>query len=84
MAFLAVFHRIFQKTTSPRIWESLAANAYGIYLIHWVFVLWLQYLLISVALPAVPKFFLTLIGSLALSWAITALLRKIPLAGKYL
>jgi glucan biosynthesis protein C len=84
MAFLAVFHRIFQKTTSPRIWESLAANAYGIYLIHWVFVLWLQYLLISVALPAVPKFFLTLIGSLALSWAITALLRKIPVAGKYL
>jgi glucans biosynthesis protein C len=84
MAFLAVFHRIFQKTTSPRIWESLAANAYGIYLVHWVFVLWLQYLLIPVALPAVPKFFLTLIGSLALSWSITALIRKIPLVGKYL
>jgi glucans biosynthesis protein C len=70
--------------TPPRIWESLAANAYGIYLIHWVFVLWLQYLLIPVALPAVPKFFLTLIGSLALSWSIIALLRKIPLVGKYL
>jgi glucan biosynthesis protein C len=84
MAFLAVFHRIFQKTTPSRIWDSLAANAYGIYLIHWVFVLWLQYLLIPVALPAVPKFFLTLIGSLALSWTITALIRKIPPVGKYL
>ncbi|HUB59314.1 MAG TPA: acyltransferase family protein [Puia sp.] len=84
LAFLAVFHRIFTRTTSPRIWESLAANAYGIYLIHWVFVLWLQYLLIPVALPAVPKFFLTLTGSLSLSWVLTALIRRIPLVGKYL
>jgi glucan biosynthesis protein C len=84
MAFLSRFHRIFRKTTAPLIWESLSANAYGIYLIHYVFVLWIQYLLLPVSFPAVLKFAMTFIGSLALSWVITALVRKIPPVGKYL
>ena len=84
MAFLSRFHRIFRKTAARPVWESLSANAYGIYLIHYVFVLWIQYLLLPVSLPAVAKFALTFIGALALSWAITALIRKIPLVGKYL
>jgi surface polysaccharide O-acyltransferase-like enzyme len=84
MAFLSRFHRIFRKTAARPAWESLSANAYGIYLIHYVFVLWIQYLLLPVSLPAIAKFALTFIGALALSWIITALIRKIPLAGKYL
>ena len=92
MAFLSLFHRIFRKTGSsspgphhpPRVWESLSANAYGIYLIHYVFVLWIQYLLLPASLPATAKFAVTFIGSLALSWIITALIRRIPVAGKYL
>ena len=84
MAFLSRFHRIFRKTTIPLIWESLSANAYGIYLIHYVFVLWIQYLLLPVSLPAVLKFAMTFIGALTLSWIITSLIRKIPLVGKYL
>jgi glucan biosynthesis protein C len=82
MAFLAVFHRIFRS--ARRVWESLAANAYGIYLIHYIFVLWLQYLMLPLDLPAVPKFALTFAGSLALSWIITAWVRRIPLVRKYL
>jgi glucans biosynthesis protein C len=82
MAFLAVFRRIFHS--AKRGWESLASNAYGIYLAHYVFVLWLQYLLLPVDLPAVAKFAVTFIGSLGLSWAVTALVRRIPLVGKYL
>ena len=82
MAFLAIFRRIFHS--ARRGWESLASNAYGIYLVHYVFVLWLQYLLLPADLPAVAKFALTFIGSLALSWAVTALVRRIPLVGKYL
>jgi glucans biosynthesis protein C len=82
MAFLAIFRRVFHS--ARRGWESLASNAYGIYLVHYVFVLWLQYLLLPANLPAVAKFALTFIGSLALSWAVTALVRRIPLVGKYL
>jgi surface polysaccharide O-acyltransferase-like enzyme len=82
MAFLAVFRRRFHSAL--RFWESLAANAYGIYLVHYVFVLWLQYLLLAVELPAVPKFFLTFTGSLGLSWMLTAFLRKMPVFTKYL
>jgi acyltransferase-like protein len=92
MAFLSLFHRIFRKTASPspapntppRIWESLASNAYGIYLIHYTLVLWIQYLLLPVNWPAVQKFALTFIGSLTLSWILTALARKVPVIGKYL
>jgi glucans biosynthesis protein C len=82
MAFLAVFRRIFHS--ARRGWESLARNAYGIYLVHYVFVLWLQYLLLPANLPAVAKFGLTFIGSLGLSWTLTALARRVPLIGKYL
>jgi surface polysaccharide O-acyltransferase-like enzyme len=84
MAFLSRFHRIFRNTAARPVWESLSANAYGIYLIHYVFVLWIQYLLLPVSLPAVAKFALTFVGSLTLSWAIITRLRKIPLVGKYL
>ncbi|HLX66943.1 MAG TPA: acyltransferase family protein, partial [Puia sp.] len=84
MAFLSLFHRIFKRPKVRRIWESLSANAYGIYLIHYVFVLWIQYLLLPASLPATAKFAVTFIGSLALSWIITTLIRRIPLAGKYL
>lgn len=92
MAFLSRFHRRFRKTGSsprtphnpPRGWESLAVNAYGIYLIHYVFVLWIQYLLLHASLSAIPKFTLTFIGSLALSWTITALVRRVPIIGRYL
>jgi len=84
MAFLSRFHRIFRRTAARPVWESLSANAYGVYLIHYVFVLWIQYLFLPVSLPAVLKFSLTFIGALALSWMITAQVRKIPPVGKYL
>jgi glucans biosynthesis protein C len=84
MAFLSLFHRIFKRSRALRIWESLSANAYGIYLIHYVFVLWIQYLLLPASISATAKFAVTFIGALALSWIITALIRRIPVARKYL
>jgi surface polysaccharide O-acyltransferase-like enzyme len=81
IAFLSLFHRYFQKTNL--FWKSLAANAYGIYLIHWVFVLWIQYLLLPVSLGPVTKFALTFIGATTLSWIITAMARQIPVIKKY-
>ena len=82
IAFLTLFSRLF---TRPRkAWSSLSTNAYGIYLIHYGFVTWLQFLLLPAALPALAKFALTFVGSLALSWGATALLRRIPVIKKYL
>ena len=54
-----------------RFWilDSLSANAYGMYLVHYVFVVWLQYLLLPDALPAVAKALIVFGGSLVLSWA---------------
>jgi surface polysaccharide O-acyltransferase-like enzyme len=75
-AFLAVFVR-FAKTRN-RVWDSLRDNAYGMYLIHYAFVSWLQYALLKTALPAVAKGSVVFLGTLALSWSATAALRRIP------
>jgi hypothetical protein len=39
-------------TQSPTL-HSLSTNAYGIYLIHYPFVVWLQFAMLELALPAV-------------------------------
>src|SRR4029453_15026363 len=52
---------------------------YGIYLVHYVFVLWLQYMLLGVALFAVAKAAIVLTGALFLSWATTAVVCRIPI-----
>ena len=82
IAFLTLFRRLF--TRSHKIWTSLSANAYGIYLIHYGFVTWLQFLLLPVQLPALIKFSVTFIGSLIFSWLLTALLRRITLVRNYI
>lgn len=75
-AFLALFLR-FARSRS-RLFDSLSANSYGIYLVHYVFVNWLQYSLISAQLPAVVKWSIVLAGALGLSWATAATIRRIP------
>jgi surface polysaccharide O-acyltransferase-like enzyme len=75
-AFLALFVR-FAKTHN-RVWDSLRDNAYGMYLIHYAFVRWLQYALLKTALPAVAKGSAVFLGTVALSWGATAALRRIP------
>jgi peptidoglycan/LPS O-acetylase OafA/YrhL len=75
-AFLALFVR-FAKTRN-RVLDSLADNAYGMYLIHYAFVNWLQYALLKTGLPAIAKGSVVLLGTLALSWSVTAALRRIP------
>ena len=52
-----------------RILDSLSVNAYSMYLLHYVFVVWLQYALLPVGLFAVGKAAIVFGGTLALSWA---------------
>jgi peptidoglycan/LPS O-acetylase OafA/YrhL len=80
VAFLALFVRFARRRS--RIWDSLTANAYGIYIVHYAFVSWLQYALLKTTLPAVAKGSLVLVGALALSWSVTAALRRIPAVAK--
>ncbi|WP_164934915.1 acyltransferase family protein [Bradyrhizobium zhanjiangense] len=54
--------------------DSLSTNAYGIYLTHYPFVLWLQYALLGTRLNAVAKAAFVLIVALALSWAASGFL----------
>ena len=65
-------------TRHMRILDNLAACAYGIYIVHYVFVTWLQYALLDVHLPAFAKGVLVFAGALALSWVVTYMLRRIP------
>jgi len=76
-ALIALFLR-FAAVRRPML-GNLSEQAYGIYLIHYVFVIWLQYALLGVALFAVIKAAIVFIGSLTLSWAISAVTFRIPL-----
>jgi hypothetical protein len=58
--------------------DSLKANAFGMYLIHYLFIVWLQFALLGLAAPAVVKAALVFAATLALSWSLTAALRRIP------
>ena len=58
--------------------DSLANNAFAIYLLHYAFVVWLQYALLGVALFAVAKGLLVFSAALLLSWSAAAALRRVP------
>ena len=61
-----------------RVMDSLGENAYGIYLVHYLFVIWLQYFLLRAPLAGLAKGSLVFLGALALSWASVAALRRVP------
>jgi hypothetical protein len=61
-----------------RILDSLAESAFGMYLFHYLFVVWLQYALLGVALYAIAKALIVFGGTLLLAWATTAAMRFVP------
>ncbi len=68
LAFVALFLR-FTGERWP-VTESLSDNAYGIYLLHYPFVVWLQYLLVGMGLLALAKGAIVSAGSLLASWVL--------------
>jgi membrane-bound acyltransferase YfiQ involved in biofilm formation len=52
-----------------RILDSLSVNAYSMYLLHYVFIVWLQYALLPFGLFAIGKAAIVFGGTLALTWA---------------
>ncbi len=79
-ACLAVFVRFFKSRSA--IFDSLSANSYAIYLVHYMFVSWLQYALLPASLPGYAKFAIVLLGTLGLSWLTAAGLRRIPVVSR--
>jgi hypothetical protein len=61
---------------------ALQEHAYGMYLTHYIFSIWLQYALLGVAIFAVVKAAAVFTGTLLLSWASAATLRCIPTAAR--
>jgi acyltransferase-like protein len=78
-ALAAVVH--FANRRLPAM-EMLNENAYGMYLIHYVFVVWLQYTMMAAPLFAVFKGIAVFAGTLVLSVAATVGLRRIPAAAR--
>jgi peptidoglycan/LPS O-acetylase OafA/YrhL len=76
LAFAALFLR-FAARDWPRF-AALGEYGYGIYLFHYLFVIWTQYLLLGVSMPAIVKGATVFAATLALSFAATALLCRIP------
>lgn len=68
IAFLGAFKASFN--TQRAITRSLSANAYGMYLVHYVFVVWCQYALVHVDVPAGAKFIIVFVLASLLSWLV--------------
>jgi hypothetical protein len=62
--------------------DAMRPSAYGIYLVHFIPLIWLQYAVYDPALPASVKFAIVFTGTLSISWALTVLLRKMPVAAR--
>jgi Fucose 4-O-acetylase and related acetyltransferases len=70
---MAFFKWIIQSERN--FWNNLSANAYGIYLVHYFFITWFQFALLSIPIPAIVKFFIVLVFSLIASWLIVNWIR---------
>src|SRR3982074_1674959 len=81
-AILAYFLRFERSGWS--VLDPMQSDAYGIFLVHYPIVLWLQYWLFDFDIPAIAKASIALVLTVALSWAATVALRKIPGATRVL
>lgn len=62
--------------------DAMRPQAYGIYLTHYIFIIWLQYGVYDFGWPAGVKAAAVFAGTMALSWGLTAALRRIPLVAR--
>jgi hypothetical protein len=75
LSFLAICLRF--ATARTRMLDSLSANAYSMYLIHYLFVVWLQFAMLPFALFAIGKAAIVFSGTLAMTWATSVALGNV-------
>jgi surface polysaccharide O-acyltransferase-like enzyme len=79
-AFLALFLRF---ANTGRAWaDSLAQNSYAIYLLHYMFVSWLQYGAAAIHLAPWLKVIGVFSAAAVLSWCTAAAIRRIPVVAR--
>lgn len=74
LAAISLFGRFRQRRR--RSFDSLAANSYGIYLVHYVIVIWLHYVLLDLGASGLTKGFVVLLLSLSATWIAVSLARR--------
>lgn len=82
LTILAYFLRF--KRSGFSVLDPMQPDAYGIFLVHYPIVLWLQYWLFDYDLPAIVKALVSFVLTVIFSWAVTRALRQIPGATKVL
>lgn len=79
-AVIALFMK-FAAAPMPML-GRISVNAYPIYLIHYLFIIWIQYLLLGTDLFALIKAALVFVGTLLISWASAIMLCSIPMSSR--
>jgi glucans biosynthesis protein C len=79
--FLLTLFLRFANRPLPAL-DFLSDNAFGLYMIHYVFVVWLQYMLLGVATFAIVKALVVFAGTLILSYVTVAMIRRVVAAVK--
>jgi surface polysaccharide O-acyltransferase-like enzyme len=65
-----------------KLLDAMQPSAYGIYLLHYIFIIWLQYVVYDYSWPAMVKFAIVFAGTLSMSWGSAVLVRKIPVVAR--
>jgi peptidoglycan/LPS O-acetylase OafA/YrhL len=79
-AFIALFRR-FAIARQP-VFDSVSASSYGMYLIHYSVVVWLQFALLTVALGPIAKGAIVYVGVVTVTWGIVVVLRRNPIIAR--
>jgi surface polysaccharide O-acyltransferase-like enzyme len=82
MAFTVLATSLRLSRSSLWLLDVMQPSAYGIFLFHYMFIIWLQYFVYDPAWPAGVKAAIVFAGTLGGSWLLTVLLRKIPLVAR--
>jgi len=82
VAFIALFRRF--AVAHRALFDSLSASSYGMYLVHYPVVVWLQFALLTVALSPIAKGAIVFVGAVVLSWGAVVTLRRVPVIARAL
>ena len=81
-AFLSTFKIVADK--SNVLFDSFVPNAFSIYLIHYILIIWCQFALLEINIPVILKFAITFLIVLSLGWIISYFIRKNRIINKFL